>query len=126
MTDERTLKGLMRIITRQSVICMGVMVLAVLASFVPWTYTFNHNGIHHEKPAGYHFIFTPPEPENQLPAFTGQSHTLKLGSGVKIDWPRAIMPMLLVVAATAAGVVVIREKPRTRTSQAESEMDQVG
>lgn len=86
---------------QKSIILAGVICLAVLACYLPWTYTFHTSAVHREKPAGYYFIFDPPQPEDKWGA-----------SGVKVDLPRVIIPMLVVVCATIAGVVLTDEKPR--------------
>jgi hypothetical protein len=80
----------------------GIACLALLACCLPWTYTVTGaNGFHREKPAGYHFIFDPPRPEQE-----GITH------GVKVDTPRVAIPMTVVVLATVAAVLLTGTKRR--------------
>jgi hypothetical protein len=86
---------------QKKIIWGGIACLGVLACYVPWTYTFWSSDVHSEKPGGYYLIFAPPAPESGSHAF-----------GVKVDVPRVVIPMVVVVCATIAGVVLIDEKPR--------------
>jgi hypothetical protein len=87
---------------KQKIIGAGIMCLVPLALYIPWTYTFSGaDGIHSEKPAGYHFIFDPPQPEKD-----------NLRFGVKIDVPRVVIPMAVVVCVTVAGFMLAGAKTR--------------
>jgi len=86
---------------RKKIIWAGTACLGLLASYVPWTYTLYTSDFHREKPAGYYLIFDPPPPESRNDRY-----------GVKVDVPRVIIPMVIVVGATIAGVVLTDEKPR--------------
>jgi Tfp pilus assembly protein PilF len=81
---------------QKTIIGAGATCLVLLACYLPWTYTVNTaSGIHREKPAGYHFIFAPPRPEQE-----------SIAHGVKIDTPRVAIPMAVVVLATVAAVLL--------------------
>jgi hypothetical protein len=75
------------------IIWAGVVCLTLMATFVPWKYTFGTNG---EEPAGYHFIFLAPD--------------RKQYGGVKTDVVRLIIPMAVVAGITATAAVLTREK----------------
>ena len=88
------------------IIGAGVLSLAALSIYVPWVHTANAtapDGFSSEKPAGYHFVFNPPEPKGKHNAF-----------GVKVDAPRVVIPMAAVVVAMIGGVVLAaRRNPPT-------------
>jgi hypothetical protein len=63
----------------------------LLGCYLPWTYTIDRGETRSERPAGYHFIFDPPQPRG--------SHA---GSGVRVDVAQAALPMIVVGVATAA------------------------
>ena len=71
--------------------------LVAMGLYPPWTYTFDAQSIHSEKPAGYDLIFTPPLPERDAPAF-----------GVRMDISRLLIQWFVLAAATTA--VVLLEK----------------
>jgi hypothetical protein len=86
----------------KKIICAGIVCLGILTCYVPWTYTFSGlQGIHSERAAGYHFIFYPPRPESDSRAY-----------GVKIDVPRMVIPMVVVVCVTLAAVALAGSKTR--------------
>jgi hypothetical protein len=93
--------AVMRVPLRSKVVLAGVLCLSVLMCYVPWTYTYNASGAQRERPAGYSFVFDPPAPEHDRPAY-----------GVKVDVPRAAIPMAVVVCATIAGVALTGGKTR--------------
>jgi len=69
--------------TQKKIVVAGIGCLALLVFVVPWQR--NYEG-HRVGPKGYAFIFAPP------------------GGATEIDVPRMLIPMGLVVVATAAGV----------------------
>ena len=75
----------------------GVIFVA-MGIFPPWTYTLDAQSIHHEKPAGYAFIVSPPNPEKDSPAF-----------GVRLDISRLLIQWLVLVAATSGLLLLARE-----------------
>jgi hypothetical protein len=89
---------------QKKIILGGVACLAVLACYLPWTYTFWSSGVHREKPGGYYLIFDPPAPESGAPTY-----------GVKVDVPRVVIPMVFVVCAMIAGVILTDEKARKQS-----------
>jgi predicted GNAT family acetyltransferase len=91
--------SVIRIPMQMWIILAGIASLALLAAYVPWTYTIHLTERQSEKPAGYAFLFAPPQPEHNNP-----------GCGVKVDLPRVIIPMGAVVCATIAGAYLTREK----------------
>jgi len=78
-------------------IAAGVIFVAI-GLFPPWTYTFDAQSIHSEKPAGYALIVSPPGPEETgSPAF-----------GVRLDISRLLVQWLVLVAATGDLILLTR------------------
>jgi hypothetical protein len=69
-------------------------VLIVLACLVPpWQYTFQAQGISQVvKPAGYNFLFTPPEPERDNVRF-----------GIQVDFGRLGTEILVIIILAGLG-----------------------
>jgi hypothetical protein len=70
--------------------------------FPPWTYTFDYQSAHSEKPAGYSMIIVPPASEEDSPLY-----------GVHLDMPR-LMVQWLVLSVATAGAVLVAKYPLTR------------
>jgi len=57
--------------------------------FLPWTYTFTRPGSAVARtPAGYGFLFSPPEPQKEAPVF-----------GVELDMKRLMLQLVLLGGA---------------------------
>jgi hypothetical protein len=88
------------------IVVAGVVCLVVLACYVPWTYTFDagnsENRLHVERAGGYALLSDPPK----LPGDFWKA------GGVKVDVPRVLIPMAVVVFATVAGVCLVGQKSR--------------
>ena len=82
---------------QKRIVGVGAACLCFLACYVPWTYTFQGNGIFREKPAGYYFIFVPPGPEWHTNFY-----------GVKVNVSQVVITMTVVVIATIAGVLLAK------------------
>jgi hypothetical protein len=83
---------------RRSILIAGLVALAVLTVYVPWTHTLRTWGEYGgsiERPAGYGFIFEPPEPVTRA-------------WGVRIDLVRIAIPVAFVIFATAGGLMLTR------------------
>ena len=74
-----------RVFTQRVIIILGLGFLSFMVCFVPWAHIDNQ-GVELGS-AGYHFIFSPPIASHH---------------GVKVDLPRAVIPMLFVLAVTVA------------------------
>jgi hypothetical protein len=85
---------------QKRIIGAGVGVVALLGCYLPWTHTIDRGEARSERPAGYHFIFDPPQPRG--------NHA---GSGVWVDVPRAVIPMAVVGVVTAA-LTLLAGSPR--------------
>lgn len=81
---------------QKQIIVAGLVALGFLTTYLPWTYTFYTSAVHREKPGGYHWIFDPPQPESNLG-----------GAGVKVDVPRVLIPMAVVIVAMIAGIALV-------------------
>lgn len=82
------------------ILICGLLSLAATISFPPWSKTAykigtrDIYGFRSEKNGGYHFIFSPPAPEQDSPIF-----------GTKIDISRLGLEWLGVVAATGIALL---------------------
>lgn len=74
------------------------MIFVAMGLFPPWTYTLDATSIHREKPAGYALIVSPPNPENDAPAF-----------GVRLDISRLLIQWLILAAAAGGLLLLARE-----------------
>lgn len=76
------------VLTPKKAVWAGIACLALLATYVPWKYTVHMpNRLYREEPAGYSFIFKPPQAR-------------RAGEGVQLDLPRVLIPMAVIVFAT--------------------------
>src|SRR5699024_2888343 len=68
--------------------------LIITASvYVPWEYTFQARSISQVRnPAGYHFVFSPPDPQYHSAA-----------SGVIVDIPRLVIQYVAIIVLCVAG-----------------------
>jgi hypothetical protein len=82
----------------------GILFLVILACYVPWTFTFEGGERHYhiERSAGYAFISDPPKLPRDFPE----------PGGVKVDVPRVLIPMAVVIFATVAGLFLTGGKGR--------------
>lgn len=69
----------------QKFLAIITIILATASTiYLPWEYTFQDQGISQVvKPAGYHLIFSPPEPQSFLNNF-----------GVRVDLSRCLIQLL--------------------------------
>ncbi len=85
------------------VLSVGLIIVALMAIYPPWTSTLNGNsGIHHERPHSYGLIFYPPETKHDLAIY-----------GVKIDFGRLAVQMLSVISITAVAFILSGIKKKT-------------
>ena len=86
---------------QRKVVIVGVLLFVLMGLFPPWTYMYDWQSIHREKPAGYALIISPPGPEeNGIPY------------GVRIDISRLIVQWLIIAAATSLGVFMNRTQEK--------------
>lgn len=81
---------------QRKIVWAGLVCLAVLSVYVPWKHVLSEEGFYKESPAGYSFIFRPPN----------DSHW-----GVQIDLVRLLLPMGLVLIATVAAALATGRRP---------------
>lgn len=73
---------------RRVPVLLGLLVFALMGLIPPWQYTFTPEGAATAtKPAGYHLLFEPPEPERR--------HAL---AGVRIDVSRLAIQWAILAA----------------------------
>lgn len=87
----------MRIHTSQKMVLIaGAALIAAMALFPPWTYTFQYQSTYSEEPAGYSFIASPPLPKSP-----------RLTDGIKIDVARLSLQALGVLALMGIGFLLV-------------------
>ena len=92
----------MKIQTNQrKILIAGIALIATMAVFPPWTYTFRYQSTYSEEPAGYSFIADPPSPKST-----------RRTDGVKIDIARLSVQVVAVLALMGIGLLVVSGEPR--------------
>lgn len=87
---------------QKMIVVFGVLCLGFLSIYLPWTQKLNSNELRMERPAGYHFVFAPP-----------QARPNSVG-GFRVSFSQALPPIVFVVVATVAGVIITRRRsPRS-------------
>lgn len=104
----------MKITTIQRwIMIVAAMLCAVAMLFPPWLYTYDFNnasvGGHHLRPAGHHYILSPPSPE------TSTHELLRESYGVRIDGTGLAIECLFVLAAASAAFVFFSKIPAQET-----------
>lgn len=84
---------------RRNIFAATLSAVAIMCVVPPWTYTYTWNGTYGEAPAGYYFIFEPPEGKE-----------IDDGNGVKMDITRLLIQCL--VALSAGGVGLLLPPPK--------------
>lgn len=80
-------------------IAIVAIILFMLMGFCPpWIYTFDHQSVHREKPAGYALIIDPPAPERNAPV-----------EGVRLDLSRLMVQWLVLAVGAIGGILVARK-----------------
>jgi hypothetical protein len=102
---KRAWESFMLIPKQKMIIWTGIACLALLVLIVPWK-------AHKDYDAGYSFIFSPPRNEetDRYGKLTGRF--VPYGE-IRLDLPRIILPMFVVICATGAGAWLTREKLRS-------------
>ena len=83
---------------QRKVIVVGMALIAVMALYPPWTYTFKFQSIYSENPAGYASIVIPPS-----------SDSGRRSEGVKVDLTRLLLQLLAVSLLTGIGFILAGE-----------------
>lgn len=83
------------------VLIAASVIFVIMGIFPPWTYTFNGESIHSEKPAGYGLIISPPKPEQD----DGY-----LSYGIRLDITRLFVQWLVLFVATG-GLLLLKREP---------------
>ena len=81
---------------RPWILLCAVAAFMLCSLFPPWLSTLNTSGIHSERDAGYHFIFTPP-----APAYDSRYY------GVRLDCARLMIEWLSIAAASGVTWLVM-------------------
>jgi hypothetical protein len=79
---------------------IGVVIIAAMGIYVPWRRVLNTATFHRVEPAGYALIFDPPQ----------RLYGDAFAQGVEVDVPRVLIPMLVVLVATVAAVLLTGPK----------------
>jgi hypothetical protein len=87
---------------RHRVVIIGLLLLGATGLYPPWVYTFSPEGAATTtKPAGYHLLFSPPEPERRGPL-----------AGVRIDLLRLAIQWAVLAAFVGIAFVLTHGKVR--------------
>lgn len=81
---------------QRKILIAGVALIALMALFPPWTYTFKYQSTYSEEPAGYSFIADPPRPR-----------ATRRTDGVKLDIARLTVQVVAVLALMGIGLLVV-------------------
>lgn len=84
---------------QKTILIIGIVVILLMGTILPWNYTYKSSSTYSEAPAGYYFITSPPP--RRMKSF---SH------GIKIDVSRLIIQWIITIAATSAGVMLTAKK----------------
>jgi len=79
------------------IVIASAAIFIAMGLYPPWIYTFDARSIHSENPAGYGLIVDPPKPEKVKPRF-----------GVRLDISRLLVQWIVLVAATAGTVLLVK------------------
>jgi hypothetical protein len=98
---------------QQRVLGIGLAFLAASLLIAPWTFTLEWQAIKMERSAGYSFLFWPPVPPKE-------AHPRPDLWGVKVDVPRLVVTLAVVVLSTIGGVILTGNKsdPRSQPTNA--------
>jgi len=91
-------------------IALGVALIACMGLIPPWTYTFKSKDLYSEKPAPYHLIFSPPEPDRWSKSYKAESY------GVKLDILRLTLQWTMVCLVVGVGVYLAKDRNRVQNS----------
>ena len=87
---------------RHRVVVFGLLLLAATGLYPPWVYTLSPKGAATTtKPAGYHLLFSPPEPERRGPL-----------AGVRIDLSRLAIQWAVLAACVGIAFALTHKKAR--------------
>ena len=85
---------------QRRIMIVGFIIFVLMGIFPPWISTYHVFSPPREKPEGYGFIFSPPEPEDPSAAWS------RLYGGIKIDIYRLFAQWLVLCAVTGLGIYV--------------------
>jgi hypothetical protein len=100
---------------RTAIIVMGLLLLSFLALVVPWKQTFSSSTTRAEKQVGYDWIFSPPPPPLK---WNGPNREEDERWSARIDLPRVLIPMGVVVIAMIGGLWLTFDLTARRVAQA--------
>ena len=120
--------------TQRQIIGVGVALLGLLSFWVPWVYVIDTSSMRRQIPAGYSTVFSPPQPdpvpeapksfdemlrEARSPSKSEKKAPEKrpASEGMKVDIPRVLIPMVFVVIATCAAVMLAGQRPAVDQKQ---------
>lgn len=85
---------------RKLIIAFAVAGFIGTSVYVPWEHTFQEQGISQiTRPAGYHLIFSPPEPRSKRPQF-----------GVSLDISRLLIQYFVIVVSFSGAFIITNFK----------------
>jgi len=79
---------------QKNIYIIVITLIIIMCLFPPWIKTYKFKNIYSEKPAGYSFIFSPPDP------------TVNSRRGVELDLERLSIQFIAVVALLGLGLLL--------------------
>lgn len=87
---------------QKKIIVIGVVVIILMAIFPPWTHTYRYKTAYSNEPAGYRFIFYPPDKKSKVNS---------MAHGIELDITRLCVQWIIFSMVTGLGVF-LSSKPK--------------
>jgi hypothetical protein len=91
--------------SQKLILTIGAIIAIVMGLIPPWSYTLNFQSASRSKPAGYFAIVSPPQPEQNHPAY-----------GVRLDSNRLVIQWVVIAIAIGVGLALLRKKNNSQPS----------
>jgi hypothetical protein len=85
---------------QRRLIWVGIVIIAIMGVFPPWTHTFKNHLTYSEVPAGYCFIASPPN--KLIPS--------SIFSGVKVDMARLLVQLIGTMIILSLGLLATAKR----------------
>ncbi len=92
------------VVNRKAIVALAAAVFIVAGLYPPWLQVCNTSGIHSRLDAGYHSIFSPPQPSGGLSPYVA----------IQIDVSRLVVEWVCILMAGCAAWFMCSRSPRSR------------